>query len=114
MSGGSLSYLCYKDPAELFDHVGELQAVETHLLAHGAKDIAKDVRRLIEYVLSAEIRIGVLSEQLKDVFHAVEWHISADIGDSSLVEALEEYRRAMYGTIGNIHDNPELLGGNSP
>lgn len=97
MSGGSLNYLCYKEPADLFNHVGDLQEVEEFLLARGAKDIATDVRRLIEYILSAEVRIGVLSEQLTDVFHAVEWHISADIGDDSLAKTLEEYRRAGGG-----------------
>jgi len=51
------------------------------------------VRRLIEYIKTAENRIGVLSEQLNGVFHAVEWWESGDIGDASLAKALENYRR---------------------
>lgn len=93
MSGGSLNYLCYKSPEELFHYVSELEEVETELIKRNALDIARDVRRLIEYIKTAENRIGVLSEQLNGVFHAVEWWQSGDIGDDSLVKALENYRR---------------------
>lgn len=92
MSGGSLNYLCYKEPCQLFEYVEDMERVEATLLAKGYKDIAQDVRRLIEYVRSAENRIGVLKDQLTDVFHAVEWYISADYGDASLVATLEKYR----------------------
>ena len=93
MSGGSLNYLCYKSPEELFHYIDEMEKVETELIKRDALDIAKDVRRLIEYVKTAENRIGVLSEQLQNVFHAVEWWGSGDIGDDSLAKALENYRR---------------------
>lgn len=93
MSGGSLNYLCYKQPEELFHYIDEMEKVETELIKQGAVDIAKDVRRLIEYIKTAEIRIGVLSERLNGVFHAVEWWESGDIGDVSLAKALENYRR---------------------
>ena len=92
MSGGSLNYLCYKEPHQLFDYVGEMEAAEEFLIKKGDLDIAKDVRRLIEYIRSAENRVSVLSEQLNDVFHAVEWRLSADYGDKSLQEALDRYR----------------------
>lgn len=92
MSGGSLNYLCYKEPAQLFDHLEDLEMAEQYLLAKGYKDIARDVRRLMEYIQSAENRIGVLSEQLNNVLHAVEWYISADYGENTLRKALEEYR----------------------
>jgi hypothetical protein len=93
MSGGSLNYLCYKQPEELFHYIDEMERVETELIKQGAVDIAKDVRRLIEYIKTAEIRIGVLSERLNGVFHAVEWWKSGDFGDDSLAKALENYRR---------------------
>lgn len=92
MSGGSLKYLCYKEPEELFNYTGELEDVENILLRYGYTDIARDVRRLIEYIKSAHVRIDVLSEQLKDVFHAVEWRESCDYGDDTLIEHLELYR----------------------
>lgn len=92
MSGGSLNYLCFKEPHELFEHIDDLKSVEEFLLARGDTDIAKDVRRLIEYIRSAENRVSVLSEQLKDVFKAVEWYISADYGANSLQKALNRYR----------------------
>jgi len=93
MSGGSLNYLCYKQPEELFHYIDEMEKVEMELIRQDAMDIAMDVRRLIEYIKTAENRIGVLSEQLNGVFHAVEWWESGDIGDASLAKALENYRR---------------------
>lgn len=92
MSGGSLNYLYNRDPGELFDRVHDLKEVEQELLSRGYTDIARDVRRLIEYVLTAENRISVLAENLRDVFHAVEWRISADYAESTLREHLEKYR----------------------
>ena len=51
------------------------------------------MRRLIEYINSAENRISVLHEQLAGVFRAVEWYVSGDTGQDSLRKALEDYRR---------------------
>lgn len=95
MSGGSMGYLYNKEVPDLFDadHLAHMETAEAMLLDRGYKDIAKDVRRLIEYINSAENRIGVLHEQLRGVFHAVEWYISADYGDNSLIRELEKYRR---------------------
>lgn len=93
MSGGSLNYLCYKEAAELFEHVREMEEVEEFLIERNYQDIAADVRRLIEYVKSAENRIKVLAEQLNDVFHAVEWRLSADYGDDTVKKHLEKYRK---------------------
>jgi hypothetical protein len=67
--------------------------MEEKLIALGYTDIAKDVRRLIEYCLSAEIRISTLFEQLENVFHDIEWYCSADIGKDTLIKRLEEYRK---------------------
>lgn len=91
MSGGSLNYLCYKSPEELFHYIGEMEEVEAELITRGAMDIAKDVRRLIEYIKTAENHISVLSEQLNPIFRAVEWCLSGDIGENSLLETLENY-----------------------
>ena len=92
MSGGSLNYLCYAKTSSLFDRINDMEYVEKTLLEHGYKDIAADVRRLIEYCISAENRITVLFDNLNDVFHAVEWYRSADYGEDCLIEHLEAYR----------------------
>ena len=93
MSGGSLNYLYVREPAALFDHVEELEKVERELLVRGYTDIARDVRRLIEYIQTAENRIAVLTDQLRDVFKAVEWNLSGDYGDKTLKDVLENYRK---------------------
>lgn len=93
MSGGSLDYLCFAEPGELFDRVREMEEVEQFLTEHGAEDIASDVRRLIEYIKTAQNRIGVLFDQLSDIFHAVEWRMSGDYGDNDVQLAVSQYRR---------------------
>ena len=70
-----------------------MEEMEQNLIELGYIDIAKDVRRLIEYCKSAQIRIGVLFEQLENVFHDVEWYYSGDIGRETLIERLEQYRK---------------------
>ena len=69
-----------------------MEEVEQYLLKRGDKDIAKDVRRLIEYIRTAENRIEVLKESLKDVLHAVEWRESGDWGENSLQKVIDKYR----------------------
>ena len=93
MSGGSLNYLHVREPDELFSRIEELEKVERELIHHNYPDIAKDVRRLIEYIQTAENRIGILADQLRDVFKAVEWNLSGDSGDKTLGEKLEKYRK---------------------
>ncbi len=97
MSGGSLNYLYVREPGDLFFRIEELEKVERELIHCEYPDIAKDVRRLIEYVQTAENRIGILAAQLRDVFKAVEWNCSGDIGDKTLKEELEKYRKGAEG-----------------
>ena len=92
MSGGSLGYLYCKEPEDLFNRLDVLLDAETYLIQHGYEDIASDVRRLIEYIQTARIRIGVLHKNLADVFHAIEWHLSADYGEDTAKRVFEEYR----------------------
>ncbi len=92
MSGGSNNYLCYAE-SDIIGRTADMEDIEQTLIRLGYTDIARDVRRLIEYCKSAEIRIGVLFEQLQDVFHDVEWYHSADIGKATLIKKLEEYRK---------------------
>lgn len=95
MSGGSYNYLCYKEVPDLFGATAmeNMEEMEEYLLAAGYKDIAQDVRRLIEYIKSAENRISVLHEQLAGVFKAIEWNASGDWGKPTLLKALEAYRK---------------------
>ena len=97
MSGGSHNYLCYSGFPDILSRTSDMESMEQSLLSLGYTDIAKDVRRLIEYCLSAENRISVLFEQLEDVFHAIEWYDSGDIGKESLIERLEQYRSSGEG-----------------
>ena len=92
MSGGNFNYLCYAELSELLNRISDLEDMERELTELGYTDIAKDTRRLIEYCISAKNCIGVLFEQLNDVFYAVEWYRSADIGKDSLLKHLEKYR----------------------
>ena len=94
MSGGSYNYLCYRPIEELLyeSTIDDMEIMEQRLIKMGYTDIARDVRRLIEYCRSANIRIGVLFEALEDVFHDIEWYDSADIGEERLVKTLERYR----------------------
>lgn len=93
MSGGSLNYLCYAELPDIVSRTRDMEDVEQTLIKLGYTDIARDVRRLIEYCISAQIRIGVLAEQLHDVFHDIEWYDSADIGKETLIKRLEQYRK---------------------
>ena len=92
MSGGSLSYLYNKEFPEVCNYIDEMKKVEKELISRGYTDIARDVRRLIEYCLTAENRISVLFDNLSDVFHAVEWYYSSDYGEKKMLEAFDEYR----------------------
>lgn len=99
MSGGSHNYLFLAEAGDLLNRISDLEEMEADLIKLGYDDIARDVRRLIEYCRSAENRIGVLSEQLENVFHDVEWYCSADIGKERLEETIRKYRE------GNDHGN---------
>lgn len=95
LSGGSFNYLCYKDVPDLMNpsSISELESMALYLMNIGYEDIAKDTKRLIEYIKSASLTIEVLSQQLNDVFHAVEWYESGDWGRDGCIEELEKYRK---------------------
>lgn len=92
MSGGSLNYLYSKEVDELFNNIESLERAESYLIEKDIYDIAKDVRRLIEYIKTARNRIDVLHEELQDIFHAIEWNMSGDYSYSSVLEEIEKYR----------------------
>lgn len=94
MSGGSFNYLYCKETEDMFSDtaISDLSGMEDILLKTNYTDIAKDIRRLIEYIKSARNRVEVLQENLKPVLKAVEWYESCDIGADSLAKAVERYR----------------------
>ena len=96
MSGGSYDYLYCKDCDELFaySNIRTLEEMESRFLDLGYEDVAKDFRRLIEYIKSANNRVEVLGGQLNEMMHDIEWYDSGDIGADTLAERVEKYRRA--------------------
>ena len=94
MSGGSLGYLYIKDVEDLFNPVmiEFMIEVEEYLLQNNASDVARDVRRLIEYIYTARNRIEVLHGNLSGVFKAVEWYQSCGWSKTSVDKAIDEYR----------------------
>ncbi len=94
MSGGSWNYLYSKDIDDLMQG-GDIELLEEmadYLNQNGYEDVAKDTRRLVEYIKSAKIRVETLFEMLSPVFKAVEWYCSADLGRDRVDKAIEEYR----------------------
>ena len=93
MSGGSFDYLYCKETPELMSKVDYIEEMADILARKGYCDVAIDMSRLVEYIKSAEVRITVLSGQLKDIMKAVEWYESCDIGEDGLEKAIEKYRK---------------------
>ena len=95
MSGGSFNYLFCREWYELFEtyNISELEDMETELIKLGYDDVAKDFRRLIEYIKSARNRVDVLAEMLKPIMHDIEWYCSCDIGEDTLAKTIEKYRK---------------------
>ena len=79
---------------DVIGRTNDMEDIESVLINLGYTDIAKDMRRLIEYCKSAENRISILFEQLNGVIHDIEWFESGDISESTLIESLENYRVA--------------------
>lgn len=93
MSGGSYDYLYCKDTEELFSKAVDIEDMAETLEKLKYLDVARDMRRLSEYIRSAYNRVEVLSEQLKPIMRAVEYYESCDISAESLGEEVEKYRK---------------------
>lgn len=94
MSGGSWNYLYSKEIDDFmqYSNIETLEEMADYLNQNGYEDVAKDTRRLVEYIKSAKIRVETLFEMLSPVFKAVEWYCSADWGKDKVDKAIEEYR----------------------
>lgn len=97
MSGGSYDYLFCKETCELFNYsnIRTLEEMESRFLGLGYDDIAKDFRRLIEYIKSANNRVEVLGNQLNGLMHDIEWYDSGHAfeGRADQYENLRAMRR---------------------
>ena len=93
MSGGSYNYLYCKDTAEMFERASDIEDMAEALEKLNYLDVARDMRRLSEYIRTAYNRVDVLSEQLRPIMRAVEYYESCDISAESLERKIEEYRK---------------------
>lgn len=78
MSGGSWSYLYSKEVDELVQYgsIRLLEEMDDYLNSSGYEDVAKDVRRLVEYIKSARIRYEVDYDDYKfcpNCGQAIDW-----------------------------------------
>lgn len=94
MSGGSWNYLYAEEIGDLMQYrdIELLKKMADYLNQNGYEDVAKDTRRLVEYIKSAKIRVETLFEMLSPVFKAVEWCCSGDWCKDRVDKAIEEYR----------------------
>lgn len=92
MSGGCYDYLYCKETEELFSKALDIEDMAEILEKLNCLDVARDMRRLSEYIRSAYNRVDVLSERLRPIMKAVEWYEDHDIDEKSLKAKVEEYR----------------------
>lgn len=93
MSGGSYNYLYCKDTEEMFSRAVDIEDMAETLEKLNYLDVARDMRRLSEYIRSACNRVEVLSEQLKPIMRAVEYYEDCDISVEGLNKEIEKYRK---------------------
>lgn len=98
MSGGSYGYLYCKETEELFSKASEFDDMAETLERLNQIDVARDMRRLSEYIKTAYNRVEVLATQLKPIMKAVEYYEDCDISEASLKARVEEYRRSKGDT----------------
>ena len=82
-----------------------LEEMADYLNQNGYEDVAKDTRRLVEYIKSAKIRVETLFEMLSPVFKAVEWFDSGDWGEETLNNEILKYRNARLGSYNKAVDD---------
>jgi len=92
MSGGSYSYLCYKDADQILEHLSELEDMRDRLAElEYAADAAQETAELILIINQFFVRAGEVIDRLAPVWKAVEWWDSGDSGEDNLKKTLVEY-----------------------
>lgn len=97
MSGGSLNYLCWKEPEELSNCIDDLECVKGTVSSRGYLGVAKDIQDLIDFVISSRDRIEELFDPLRDICKAVEWTYSSDYSVDSIDRAVAAYCKRKEG-----------------
>lgn len=94
MSGGSYDYLFTASDIDDLMRKGEhLHAMLGRLEGLGyAEDAAAETEEIVQIIKHAEMRVARRLKHLADVWKAVEWWDSCDWGESSVKQALAEYR----------------------
>ena len=93
MSGGSYNYLCHASADELMNKVSDLNDMVDRLSGLGyAEDAARETLELLLTVRQFETRLTVMTDRLSNVWRAVEWLDSCDSDESSVKNALDDYR----------------------
>lgn len=93
MSGGSYEYLYCKETEELFSKATYFDDMAETLEKLNYLDVARDMRRLSEYIKSAYNRVDVLASQLRPIMKAVEYYEDCDYGEDTVQEVINEYRQ---------------------
>ena len=92
MSGGSYSYLCFKDSSDIGQNMGDLEAMARRLDEMGHHVIAADSREVRAMLDVVQARLT----RMHDVWHAVEWRDSGDYGADQAEEACALYMASRF------------------
>lgn len=104
MSGGSYDYLFCKETCELFNYsnIRTLEEMESRFLGLGYDDIAKDFRRLIEYIKSVmTIKEEIQIEEYKHTF--------AEAYKQGFIDAMSVYKTEPSFKVDEIGDDDSTI-----
>jgi hypothetical protein len=78
MSGGSFDYLCYKEPSEILNALGDLERMTAHLARNEMPDAAQETYELVLECRAHHARVAAYLARLQHLWQAVEWDTSGD------------------------------------
>lgn len=115
MSGGSFSYICYKDPVDLFECTEIIERMADTLAEMGyapraereTRKVLKEIEAFRGRMKEVSVGIGLDSGRLQKVWKAVEWWKSMDWGEDQVKLAVEEYDKEEGKRLISLkeHDN---------
>jgi len=92
MSGGSYDYLYSKDIDNLIYMDDTIKQMTESLLEHDAVDAAKETYELLQIIKQFRARTDVITQRLRNIWHAREWVDSNDCEEEHFAEELKKYR----------------------
>ena len=92
MSGGYLNYLYLAEMPDIISRTDDMEIIEDTLNELGYTDIAAEVHDLRIFCLDASAKISYRFDRLSNIFHDIEWYHSGDIGKTSLLQKLSQFR----------------------